>query len=137
VSGGGHCRFQIFSGNNIIQTLPQIRDICQKTEILRNSSHHDVRNIIANVFRQKKLFKVFEKFYCLSVEDNNTENHRADIIAIEINIDHSLILDQKICWETYDPQQDSAANEEKKSIRELYVSTAILYHKLGNTWILV
>lgn len=89
--------------------------------LLRNSSHHRVRTSVTNLFRQKKLFEVFEEVHCLSVASNNTQNRRADIIVINRSKDRDLILDPTIHWETNDPQQDSEVNEEKKNIYEPWI----------------
>jgi len=50
VDGSRHCRFQICSENRIIQTLTHIRGAYPKAELLCNSSHHQVRTSIANLF---------------------------------------------------------------------------------------
>lgn len=105
--------------------------------MLRYSSYHIVRNIIANLFHQNKLFEVFEKVYCSSIDDNNIQNHHADIITIIIIKTTVSFQTIKFIEKQYDQQQDGTANEEKKIIHELYVSTAIWYHKLESTQILV
>jgi len=102
VDGSRHYRFQICSENKIIETLPHIRVACTKTELLRNSSHHRVHTSIADLFRQKNIFEVYEKVHRLSMIDSNAQNRRSDIIIIDKSKKRGLVLDQKICWETND-----------------------------------
>lgn len=86
---------------------------------------HRVRIYIADLFHRKKIYEVFEEVHYLSRIDNNGQNRRrADIIVIEKNKNHGLILDPKIRWETNDPQQDYAINEEKinKSMNHVFRS---------------
>lgn len=104
VDGSRYNRFQICSENKIIKNPPHIRDACPNTELLRNSSHHRVRTLIANIFCQKKVFEVFEEVHCLSVASTSAQNRRADIIVMDRSKNLGLILDLTICWETNDSQ---------------------------------
>lgn len=113
MDGSRHCRFQTCSDNTIIETLPHFRGSSPDMELLRNSPHHWIRKMIANIFLQKKLIKVFGKVK--SFEGNNAQNRRVDIIVIENNKDCGLILDPTIRLETNHPQKGSAVDEEKTS----------------------
>lgn len=87
--------------------------------------------MIANIVLQNKLIEVFEKVK--PFEGNNTQNRRVDVIIIENNKDHRLILEPTIRLETNPPQQE--VQWMKKILLRTVdstVLTVIHYHKLGS-----
>ncbi|KAJ4442577.1 hypothetical protein ANN_04164 [Periplaneta americana] len=94
-----------------VETLGHVLGYCPKGELLRNNRHHKVRSSIATTLRKAK-WEVYEEVHCLA---ENGSTRRADIIAIDLRNQRSLILDPTVRFEK-DDQQANNVNDEKKYI---------------------
>ncbi|KAI5701864.1 hypothetical protein M8J75_014185 [Diaphorina citri] len=91
--GNRLCRIPICSENNLVETIPHIRGVCPKSELLRNSVHHKIRTATADLFRQKG-WEVHEEVHCEALDANGAiQNRRADIIAINRRTNTGMIID--------------------------------------------
>lgn len=114
--GNRHCRHPVCNENNLIETIPHIRGVCPKSELLRNSAHNKIRTATADLFRQKG-WEVHEEIHCEAItDDGGIQNRRADIIAIDRRNNKALIIDPTLRWESNDEDQDIKIDNEKKSI---------------------
>lgn len=69
--GNHHCRYHVCSEDKIIETLPHIRGTCPKTELLRNTAHHNIRLTLADLFRMKNV-EVYEEIHWQAMVDLET-----------------------------------------------------------------
>ncbi|KAI5730354.1 hypothetical protein M8J76_012727 [Diaphorina citri] len=98
--GNRLCRIPICSENNLVETIPHIRGVCPKSELLRNSVHHKIRTATADLFRQKG-WEVHEEVHCEALDANGAiQNRRADIIAINRRTNTGMIIDPTLRWES-------------------------------------
>lgn len=116
--GNRRCRNPTCSENNLIETIPHIRGICPRSELLRNSAHHKIRTATADLFR-KKGWEVHEEVHCEALtEDGGQQNRRVDIITIDRRNGKAMILDPTLRWESNEENQDTNINNEKRAIYE-------------------
>lgn len=128
--GNHHCRNPLCGEKNIMEILPHIRGSCPRSEKLRNSAHHKILTMIADLFRRRHL-EVYEEVHCIVVTESGNQNRRADIIILDRFKDKGPILDPTIRWETNNINQDEEVNREKRNI--YMPAIPYLQHQYGIT----
>ncbi|KAJ4434545.1 hypothetical protein ANN_23107 [Periplaneta americana] len=109
---GTHCRHCLSEK----ETLAHILGACPHGELLRNSSHHKIRSLLASALRGKD-YQVEEEVHGLST---NGSTRRIDIIAIPIRSTSGFIIDSTVRMEMYENQL--------RYIRKNATYTTPLYH---------
>ena len=95
-----------------IETLAHVLGACPHGDMLRNTRHHKVRSLIAQVFRERK-FHVYEEVHGVS---ETVSIRRVDIMAVQPD-SSAIIFDPTIRWEIND-DQSFTVNKGKCSIYE-------------------
>lgn len=104
--GSTRCRH----GCSETETLAHVLGSCDRGMLLRNARHHTVRSKIANAFKAFG-WLVYEEVSCLAVDGST---RRVDIIAMQKNSKHGLIIDPTIRFEQNHDQSLSVDAEKKK-----------------------
>jgi hypothetical protein len=99
-----------------------IADIAVRSKPL----HTSIRTRIANAFRDKKLYEVYEEVSCVA---DGGSTRRIDIIAIANSSRHAYILDPTVRFER-SSSQPLDVNKEKKAVYEPTINYFISKFKL-------
>ena len=78
------------------ETLSHILGSCPFGANMRNQRHHRIRSLIADAFRKKPGFKVYEEVRCRSTDGSR---RRVDILVIDAKSKQGLVLDPTVRFE--------------------------------------